>query len=193
MSLRTGCRRARILFDPGTDSRVYALAVKAKASTTRPLYSGELARLTGVSTDTVRFYERRGLLRPAPRTASGYRLFSPDALARVKLIRGALSIGFSVDELAMILRDRDRGGAPCRRVRQLAAEKLVAIEAQLRDLQSWRHELRQTLAAWDRLLSRTPCGKRASLLEAFAATHPKGRTRIVAVDRLARGNSKREK
>jgi len=59
--------------------------VRAKGSATRPLYSGELARLTGISADTLRFYERRGLLPSAPRTASGYRLFPHEALDRVKL------------------------------------------------------------------------------------------------------------
>ena len=100
--------------------------MRAKASTTRSLHSGELGRLADISTDTLRFYERRGLLPLAPRTVSGYRLFPPEALARVRLIRGALSIGFSVAELAAILRERDQGGAPCRRVRELAANKLVS-------------------------------------------------------------------
>lgn len=167
--------------------------MRAKASTTRPLYSGELARLTGISTDTLRFYERRGLLPPAPRAASGYRLFPAEALSRVKLIRGALSIGFSVAELTAILRERDHGGAPCRRVRELAADKLVALENQLRDLQSWRRELRKTLGGWDRVLKETPRGKRAGLLEAFVATHPKRQTRMGSVNGLGRGNSEREK
>jgi DNA-binding transcriptional MerR regulator len=136
------------------------------------MYSGELARLAGVSTDTLRYYERRRLLPSAPRSASGYRLFQPEALARVRLIRSALSIGFSVEELAAIFGERDRGGAPCKRVRALAADKLAALEAQLRDLRSWRRELRTTLAEWDCLLRKTPGGQRAGLLEAFVATHP---------------------
>jgi len=167
--------------------------VRANASTTRPFYSGELARLAGISTDTLRFYERRGLLPSAPRTASGYRLFSQDALARVRLIRGALSIGFSIAELSGILCERDHGGAPCRRVRKLAADKLVAIEDQIRDLQGWRRELRKTLSGWDRLLRNTPRGRRARLLEAFVATQPKGQTRILGASRLARGTPKGEK
>jgi DNA-binding transcriptional MerR regulator len=167
--------------------------VRANASTTRSLYSGELARLAGVSPDTLRFYERRGLLPLAQRTASGYRVFPPEALARVRLIRGALSIGFSVAELTAILRERDHGGAPCRRVRELTANKLAALEVQLRDLQSWRRELRKTLAAWDRTLKDTPRGKRAGLLEAFVATHPKRQSRIVRLNGLAHGKSKREK
>jgi DNA-binding transcriptional MerR regulator len=58
----------------------------------------------------------------------------------------ALAIGFSVKELSAIFGERYRGGAPCHRVRMMAAEKLVALEARLRELQSWRRELRRTLA-----------------------------------------------
>ena len=65
----------------------------------RTLRSGELARLTGVSRDTLRLYERRGLL-PAPgRSESGYRRYGTSAAHRVRLIRAALSIGFTIDEL----------------------------------------------------------------------------------------------
>jgi DNA-binding transcriptional MerR regulator len=156
-------------------------------------YSGELARLAGVSADTLRFYERRGLVPAAPRTRSGYRLFPPAALARVKLIRGALAIGFSVADLTAILGERDRGGAPCNGVRRLAGEKLIALEAQLREMQSWRRELRKTLAQWDRVLEGTPRGKQARLLEVFVAAHPKRQTRIACVDALARGRPRREK
>ena len=163
------------------------------ASTNRPMYSGELARLAGVSADTVRYYERRGLLAAAARSTSGYRLFPRGALVRVRLIRGALSIGFSVGELASIFRERECGGAPCHRVRDLAAGKLVALETRLRDLQSWRRELRATLAEWDRLLAKTPRGKQARLLDAFAATHSQSRTRRSPLGVLAQGNQRREK
>jgi DNA-binding transcriptional MerR regulator len=164
--------------------------VRSNTPTHRPLLAGELARLAGVSPDTVRFYERRRLLSAAPRSASGYRIFPQETLARVQLIRGALSIGFTVSELAAIFGERDRGGAPCRRVRELAAKKLVALEARLRDLHAWRQELRRTLAEWDRLLVKTPRGKQARLLDAFAATHPKVHTRRSALSFLARGGQK---
>jgi DNA-binding transcriptional MerR regulator len=153
-------------------------------SKTRPLYCGQLARLCGVSPDTVRFYERRRLLPPAARTSAGYRVFPPDTLARMRTIKAGLSIGFSVSELADIFRERNAGGAPCHRVRKLATEKLAALEAKLHDLQNWRRELRSTLKAWDRRLSKTPRGKQARLLETL--THPKSRTRFPA-----RGTSKR--
>lgn len=156
------------------------------------MHSSELARLAGVSTDTLRYYERLRLLPVAPRSASGYRLFPVQALNRVRLIRGALAIGFSVRELAAIFAERDRGGAPCRRVRELAREKLATIERSLRDLQIWRRELRTTLAGWDRLLRKTPRGQRAGLLETFVASHPTRQTRFSFLTLLTRGHQKRE-
>jgi DNA-binding transcriptional MerR regulator len=159
--------------------------VSSKVSTTRPLYCGELACLSGVSADTVRFYERRRLLCPAARTSAGYRVFSSDSLVRMRMIRAGLSIGFSVSELADIFRERNSGGAPCHRVRKLAAEKLAVLEERLRELQSWRRELRSTLAVWDRVLAKTPHGKQARLLEKFK-THPKTHAR-----HLGRGIHKR--
>ena len=176
------------MLDPGISSNPYAASVTPNA----PLHSGELARLVGVSADTVRYYERRRLLPTAPRSASGYRLFPHEAVARVQLIRSALAIGFSVGDLAGIFRERERGGAPCCRVRALAAEKLAALEARLRDLQSWRRELRSTLAEWDRRLAKTPRGKQARLLEALAAAHPKSHTRRLNFDLRAHHNQKRE-
>jgi len=151
--------------------------VAPTASNNRPLRSGELVRRAGVSPDTLRHYERRGLLPRPQRSAAGYRLYSPEALARVRLIRGALSIGFTVKELGTILADHDRGGAPCRRVRSLAADKLAAVELQLRTLRLWRRELRAALADWDRRLRNTPRGKRAGLLDAFVVAHPKSAER----------------
>ena len=159
--------------------------MSARVSKDRPLYSGELARLSGVSPDTVRFYERSNLLPPAARTAAGYRVFHPDSIGRMHLIRAGLSIGFSVSELAEILRERNSGGAPCRRVRNLAAEKLVLLEKRLRELQSWRRELRSAISAWDRTLAETPRGKQARLLEQLAI-HPKTHARF-----LGRGIQKR--
>lgn len=167
--------------------------MRSKVSATRPMHSSELARMAGVSTDTLRYYERLRLLPAAPRSASGYRLFPAQALNRVRLIRGALAIGFSVRELVAIFAERDRGGAPCHWVRELAREKLATVENSLRELQVWRRELKKTLAGWDRLLGKTPRGQRAGLLESFVASHPTRQRRYSALMPLARGLQKREK
>ena len=160
----------------------------------RLLRSGELALRAGVSPDTLRHYERHGLLPRPERSAAGYRMYPASALDRVRLIRGALSIGFTIRELGSILADRDGGGAPCRRVRRLAAEKLAAIETQLRALRLWRRELRAALADWDRRLRKTPTGKQARLLEAFVAGHPKsaGRSSPLLAPHLRKSQSSRE-
>lgn len=165
--------------------------MRGNASHDRPLYSGELAQLAGVSRDTLRYYERQHLLPDVERSAAGYRLYRPQAVLRVRMIRGALAIGFSVSELAAIFGERDRGGAPCHQVRTLAAKKLAGLDAQLRDLQRWRTDLRKTLAGWDRLLGKTQRGERAGLLEAFVASHPKRQNRGVKI--LAGGKRKQEK
>lgn len=131
--------------------------------------AGELAESAGVSTDTLRHYERKGVL-PRPRRGSnGYRQYPPEAVARVALVRRALAVGFTLDELARVLKVRDGGAAPCRKVRALAAEKLAEVEERLAELTELRAELRSTLDEWDARLARTSDGGRAGLLESLAA------------------------
>src|SRR5262245_21124155 len=90
-----------------------------------------LADACGVSTDTLRHYERLGLLPRTTRTSAGYRRFPPDSVDRVLLIQRALTVGFSLRELAAVLERRDRGEPPCRRVRALVGERLAALERRL--------------------------------------------------------------
>ncbi|HYP27303.1 MAG TPA: heavy metal-responsive transcriptional regulator [Blastocatellia bacterium] len=131
------------------------------------LRAGELAKACGISTDTLRHYERKGVL-PAPvRAPNGYRQYPAGALGRVRLIRRALALGFTLDELAGILKVRDRGGAPCRQVRELAEARLSEIEEQLRDLMGLRDDLRAILRDWDDRLSGREPGERTGLLESL--------------------------
>lgn len=127
--------------------------------------SGELARLTGVSTDTLRHYERLGLLPKPPRTDGGYRDYPPHSLERVRLIRRALSVGFSLPELTTILRMRDRGEAPCRRVQAMAESKLEQVKQQIESLIEMRSQLEAMLKHWNVKLARTRRGQPARLLE----------------------------
>jgi DNA-binding transcriptional MerR regulator len=131
------------------------------------LRSAALARLTGVSVDTLRHYEVKGLLAAPPRTASGYREYPPEAVARVRLVRRAVGLGFTLDELARVLAVRDRGGAPCRGVRALAQSKLAAIESRLEALTAARELMQLVLARWDALLAAAPPDGRAGLLDAL--------------------------
>jgi DNA-binding transcriptional MerR regulator len=125
---------------------------------------GELAKAVGVSPDTLRHYERKGVLSKPFRLANGYRRFPVSVQDRVRLVRRALVLGFTLDELARILNVRDRGGAPCRQARDLAARKLSEIEQRFREMRILRREFRTLLKEWDRRLAKTPSG-RAYLLE----------------------------
>jgi DNA-binding transcriptional MerR regulator len=143
------------------------MAVMSKAAINiRSWRIGELAKAAGVSADTLRYYERKKVL-SSRRSSNGYREYPADALERVRMIRQALAIGFSLDELSTIFKVLDRGGAPCHEVRQLAANRLTEIEEHLADVTALRNELKNSLKDWDERLANTPSGKRAGLLSAL--------------------------
>jgi MerR family transcriptional regulator, copper efflux regulator len=134
------------------------------------IQSGELARICGVSPDTIRHYERVGVLPAAVRGANGYRRFPASSVARVQLIRRALAIGFSLAELERILRQRDGGAPPCRTVRALAGEKLETLDRRITEMVALRDDLARILEEWDGRLAATPEGEPAALLELPTAT-----------------------
>jgi MerR family transcriptional regulator, copper efflux regulator len=129
--------------------------------------SGELSRLAGISTDTLRHYERLGVLPKPPRTNGGYRDYPANSLERVRLVQSALKVGFSLPELATILRMRDGGEVPCHRVRAIAEHKLREVKQQINDLLGMRDQLERILKDWDARLARTGKGKQARLLESL--------------------------
>lgn len=155
--------------DPGTGSRLYTRFVNSSDGKNGPLRIGELARLSGVSADTLRHYERKGLLKPL-RQSNGYRQYPQHAVNRVQMIRAAMAIGFRLDDLARIFKVRDAGGAPCQQVRQLAAAKLAEVEMLLGELTDMRGELRRLLKDWDHRLDSTSGNEPARLLEMLQAT-----------------------
>jgi len=116
---------------------------------------GELARATGLTVDTLRYYERRGLISPSGRSSSGYRRFDHTALGRVRFVRRAKVLGFSLDEARELLElgehDRD-----CSAVRERAEERLLAIEHKLAALQEMRTALSALVARCNR---RAPVAK----------------------------------
>jgi DNA-binding transcriptional MerR regulator len=128
-----------------------------------------LARLTQVSPDTLRHYERKGVLPAPPRSANGYRRYPQSAIVRVQLIQRALTIGFTLDELARVLKERASGGAPCRKVRALVASRLSDLEQRLIQLTALRDDLHAVLAEWDTKLASTEPGRPALLLEGLTA------------------------
>ena len=139
--------------------------------------SGELAAAAGVSPDTLRHYERAGLL-PAPRRlGNGYRVYSPETLQTVRLIQRALAIGFTLGEIGVFLKERRSGSPPCKRVHALAAERLAETERRIESLTRFRDEFRRVLQQWSDRLAGTPDGSAAKLLESLTS-HPE----LTAID-----------
>jgi MerR family transcriptional regulator, copper efflux regulator len=130
----------------------------------KALRSGTLAKAAGVSPDTIRHYERLGILPRASRTESGYRMYPVSAIERVLVVRRALRIGFSLAELAEVLRTRDAGGVPCRRVYELAQEKLGRISSDIKALRQTERYIEKVLSDWKRRLHEAGQGEKSHLL-----------------------------
>ena len=130
--------------------------------------SGSLAKATGVSPDTIRHYERIGVLPKAARTPAGYRVYPESAVERVRVVQSALRVGFTLAELAELLKTRDAGGMPCRRVYQMAQEKLRGVEADIRSLRRTEQYLKAILSDWEERLRRAD-GARSNLLHSLPA------------------------
>jgi MerR family mercuric resistance operon transcriptional regulator len=107
------------------------------------LRTGELARAAGVNQQTLRYYERRGLLAEPARTLGGHRVYQPDAVTVLRMIKAAQRLGFTLDEVAELL--DLRAGRPGLAVR--AAAKLAEVEARIADLAIIRDSLRAALDA----------------------------------------------
>lgn len=143
----------------------------------RGLRSSELARAVGVSTDTLRHYERLGVLAEAPRTQAGYRVYPAESLDRVNMIRHALRLGFTLAELAEVLRTRDRGGVPCKRVLEMLEGKLHSLGKQISDLKRLEKTMEQMVGEWRSKLGQSEPGRRVHLLHSLMAAPAPGATK----------------
>jgi len=110
---------------------------------TSALKIGELAKAAGVGVETIRYYERRGLLAQPPRRASGYRQYPPMTVRRVRFIRRAQTLGFTLKEIEELLALRVDDERSCADVRALARAKLEDIERRVAELQQMGRALEQ--------------------------------------------------
>lgn len=101
----------------------------------------QLARRVGVSADTIRYYQRIGLLADAERTPAGYRVFGQDAVERVAFVKRAQAFGLQLEEIRQVLDVRERGLCPCGHARRLLAAKLTAIDEQMTALARLRDDI----------------------------------------------------
>lgn len=109
---------------------------------------GEVAHRAGVSTATVRYYERSGIMPKPRRSAAGYRLYAERAVNELVFIRKAQALGFSLDEIGSLLSLSRRGEAPCARVISLATDHVALLDERIRQLQTFRQQLAAALDTW---------------------------------------------
>ena len=109
---------------------------------------GSIAKEAGVGVQTLHYYERIGLLPKPTRSEANYRLYSPDALRRVRFIKKAQALGFKLEEIKQILDLKSHGRAPCRKVTELGQKHLRDIDARLAQLRRYRREVARSLTSW---------------------------------------------
>lgn len=102
---------------------------------------GELAKATGLTTKTIRYYELQSLIEEPERTESGYRSFGPEDVERLEFIKKAKRLGLSLDEIKDILAIHKQRQAPCVHVLALLDQKLERVDAVIRDLSQFRQEI----------------------------------------------------
>ena len=108
---------------------------------------GQMAKQAGVNIETVRFYEREGLIPEPPRKSSGYRQYSPDFVKRILFIKRAQTLGFSLKEIAELLDLRVEPDTACDEVRERVETKLTNIEEKIRTLERLRAILGELVKA----------------------------------------------
>ena len=113
----------------------------------KPLTIGALASRAGVGVETIRFYERKGLVRRPPRPGRGFRVYPEDTVARIRFIRQAQTLGFTLQEIAGLLELRVTPGTDCAAVRTRAVAKVANVEARLAELERIRGALAKLIAA----------------------------------------------
>ena len=107
---------------------------------------GRVARETGLTIDTIRFYERKGLLRPQARSRGGFRLFSREDVRSLKFVRHAQELGFSLKEIRELQALCGGSVRACEHVRDLLEQKVSRVREKLEELKKLEHELRGALA-----------------------------------------------
>ena len=129
---------------------------------------GEVAAKSGVSIDTLRYYEKRGLLPAAPRTASGYRMYSPEIVERVLFIKQAQELGFMLDEISTLL--TTNGISDCLKLHDLLDAKLTELDARMRSMVEFREKLTRFLAECEVELKKHPDSAECPVVDEIAHT-----------------------
>lgn len=130
-------------------------------SVAEPLTIGALAKAAGVNVETIRFYQRKGLLQEPDKPYGGIRRYAAAEVARIRFVKSAQRLGFSLDEVAQLLRLED--GTHCREAAELASARLADVRIRLADLKRMESALSQLIAACDTQRGKVSCPLIAAL------------------------------
>ena len=122
------------------------------------MYVTELARSTGVSPDTVRYYSKIGMLKPTRDPTNGYQVYGGTDARRLRFIRAAKSLGFTLADIRAFFDDAEHGESPCPRVRAMIERRIEETENRLAELNALHTKMVQALAAWQQMPDSHPSG-----------------------------------
>lgn len=122
---------------------------RAVAESGKQLKIGEVSRLSGIGIETLRFYEKSGLLSRPGRTHSGYRLYEESVLERLAFIKQAQVLGFTLDEIKQLIAHKQAGENPCLEVREIVRARLAELTEKIEQMINYRDDLTAALAEWD--------------------------------------------
>lgn len=147
------------------------IELKSVQKTGRWLKIGDVSKQSGVGIEALRFYEKQGLLNHATRTQSGYRLYGAEVLERLEFIKRAQVLGFSLAEIAHIIKEKEAGKSPCFEVREIVRLRLKELDERMKEMRRYRKELAAALLDWDEAkeLEGEVCG----LIEGTAISQPR--------------------
>ena len=166
-------------------------ARKLATDAARWLRIGDVSKQSGVGIEALRFYEKQGLLTHATRTQSGYRLYSAEVLERLEFIKRAQVMGFSLAEIAHIIKEKEAGKSPCFEVREIVRSRLQELDERMKEMRRYRKELAAALAEWDAAEEKE--GEVCGLIEGTAISHALAKPQSWKSKRhKAKGESRKE-
>lgn len=118
----------------------------------------EVARKTGINAHTVRYYVREGLLKPTKQAENQYNLFPPKEVSRLQFIRTAKMLGFTLNEIRLILEQAHMGMSPCTDVREIIQQRIVENRQRIEEIQQLQKRMEGALAQWQMMPDSTPDG-----------------------------------
>lgn len=128
----------------------------------------ELAKQSGAPAQVVRYYARIGLIHPAGQKANGYRLFTPGDAGRLRFIRLAKALGFTLNEIRQITQQAEHGEVPCPDVRRIIRRRIQENRAEIDEMLPLQTRMEQALAQWDSMPDGVPDGHSVChLIESF--------------------------